>query len=443
MGKQKKTGKKIVKPVSAATGVSAAAGVSAPQDVTAAPDAVATNINIGNIDMQSSNISIGTMTQLSVSVSEAKPNISVSEAKPSVSEAKPTINPTIKKNKDKLPFVSICTPTFNRRPFIASMIKCFEHQDYPKNRMEWIIVDDGTDKIGELVQHIPQVKYYSIEKKLYLGNKRNLMHEKARGDIIVYMDDDDYYPPERVSHAVHMLQKTPTALCAGSSEIYIYFKHIEKMYQFGPYKDSHSTAGTFAFRRELLKLTRYDDGAALAEEKYFLKNYTVPFVQLDPLKTILVFSHAHNTFDKRRLLVDAQPQFTKESTKTVDMFVKEPDLRDFYMNQIEDLLKTYEPGRPNMKPDVLTQMVAIEKQRKTEMELMRKQQALAPAPTFTLTQGNGPPQQLTMPQVANILQQQQAQIVHLSSLIQGKDMEIKLLNEALADALSKTAESIL
>jgi glycosyltransferase involved in cell wall biosynthesis len=48
-----------------------------------------------------------------------------------------------------------------------------------------------------------------------LGQKRNIMHSHARGDIIVYMDDDDYYPPERVEHAVDMLTKNPQALCAG------------------------------------------------------------------------------------------------------------------------------------------------------------------------------------------------------------------------------------
>ena len=72
------------------------------------------------------------------------------------------------KNKNKLPklpFVSICTPTFNRRPFFPMAIKCFEHQTYPKDKMEWIIVDDGTDKIEELVSHIPQVKYFSYDKK--------------------------------------------------------------------------------------------------------------------------------------------------------------------------------------------------------------------------------------------------------------------------------------
>ena len=334
-----------------------------------------------------------------------------------------------------LPFVSICTPTFNRRPFIPYMIKCFEHQDYPKERMEWIIIDDGTDQIGDLVKHIPQVKYFALEKKLLLGHKRNLMHDKTKGDIIVYMDDDDYYPPDRVSHAVETLQKNPRALCAGSSELYIYFKHIQKMYQFGPYGPNHSTAGTFAFKRELLKLTRYEDGAALAEEKHFLKNYTIPFVQLDPLKAILVFSHEHNTFDKRRLLENMNPTFTKESAKTIDMFIKEPEFRDFYINQIPVLLKTYEPGRPNMKPDVLMQMVAIEKQRKKDMANAQQQM-----PTITLKQGDGPPQQLNMEQIMQILQQQQAQIIHLTNLLEGKDTEIKILTDTLLEYMSKEEE---
>ena len=51
------------------------------------------------------------------------------------------------------PFVSICTPTFNRRPFFPYIIKCIEYQDYPKDKLEWIIIDDGTDKIKDLVSH--------------------------------------------------------------------------------------------------------------------------------------------------------------------------------------------------------------------------------------------------------------------------------------------------
>jgi|UniRef100_A0A6C0D744 glycosyltransferase involved in cell wall biosynthesis len=270
-----------------------------------------------------------------------------------------------------LPFVSICTPTFNRRPFYPMIIECFNNQTYPKDRMEWIIIDDGTDKIEDLVKNIPQVKYFKYDTKMNLGKKRNLMHEKSKGEIIIYMDDDDYYPAERVSHAVETLQKNPKALCAGSSEMYIYFKHIHKMYKFGPYGANHSTAATFAFRRELLKQTKYDDNAALAEERLFLKNYTIPFVQLDSMKSILVFSHIHNSFDKKQLLEQLPNPYVTLSEKTIDDFVKEPNIKQFFMDEIDTILGIYEPGRPEHKPEVFKQMAEITKQRE---EMARQKQ---------------------------------------------------------------------
>lgn len=265
----------------------------------------------------------------------------------------------MKEKRVKKPFVSICTPTFNRRPFIESMIKCFEHQDYPKDKMEWIIVDDGTDKIGDLVKHIPQVKYFEYDEKMTLGRKRNLMHDKAKGDILVYMDDDDYYPPKRVSHAVQMLVNHPKILMAGSSELYIWFKHLNQMWQMGPYAPNHATAGTFAFKRELLKTQRYSDDACLAEEDYFLNHYTIPMIQLDPKNVILVFSHIHNTFDKKKMLKKPN-QYMKVSDKTVDDFIKKDEkLKHFYMDEIDDLLQNYAPGHPDMKPDVIRQTKAM------------------------------------------------------------------------------------
>ena len=275
----------------------------------------------------------------------------------------------------KYPLVSICTPTFNRRPFIPFMLKCFENQTYPKDRMEWIIIDDGTDKISDMLTHVPQIQYYSYDKKMTLGKKRNLAHEKCKGDIIIYMDDDDYYPAERVSHAVEMLENNPHALCAGSSIMHIYFKHVGKMYRFGPYGPNHATAATFAFRKELLKITHYEESACLAEEKFFLKNYTIPFVQLDTMKTILVFSHVHNSFDKKVLIQNGENDYVKETCISVDDFVKEFDIRHFFMEDIDTLLAIYEPGKPENKPDVTRQMKELhEKREKLMMEHEKKQQ---------------------------------------------------------------------
>lgn len=306
------------------------------------------------------------------------------------------------------PLVSICTPTFNRRPFIPMMIKCFEHQTYPKDRMEWIIIDDGTDKIEDLVKDIPQVKYYKYDNQMILGKKRNLMHEKCSGDIIVYMDDDDYYPPERVSHSVEMLISHPKALCAGSSEIYIYFKHINEMYQFGPYGSNHSTAGTFAFKKELLLQTSYDDNAALAEEKHFLKNYTIPFVQLEPKKTILVFSHIHNTFDKKNLLENPHPDYCKKSDRKVDDFVKSKEMMDFFMN-IDNQLKNYDFGKPANKPEVLRQTEKIYNERKKMLQEANKNNG-----NKIIIEQNGRKKELNLEETVEILRRQQEEIKKLS-----------------------------
>lgn len=273
---------------------------------------------------------------------------------------------TKKKTPKFYPTVSVCTPTFNRRPFINTMFECFKNQLYPKDKIEWIIIDDGTDKIKDLVEKsgIPQIKYFELDSKITLGAKRNLMHEKTTGDIIVYMDDDDYYPPERIQHAVEMLMSKQDILVAGASELYVYFKHINTMYQAGPYAPNHATAGTFAFKKELLKITKYNDSKSLAEEQEFLKDYSIPMVQLDPLKTILVFSHIHNTFDKKELLKNSN-DFFKPSDKKVEYFIKftkEASIKKFFMEDIETLLQEYEPGVPASKPDVLNQI----KQSKTE-----------------------------------------------------------------------------
>lgn len=334
------------------------------------------------------------------------------------------------KKIDKLPLVSVCTPTFNRRPFIPFMINGFNSQTYPKDKLEWIIIDDGTDKIGDLVSKLPNVKYFSYNEKMSLGKKRNLMHEKSRGDIIVYMDDDDYYPPERISHAVETLNKNPKALCAGSSEIYIWFKHIQKMIQFGPYGPNHATAGTFAFRRQLLKQTSYDDTAALAEEKHFLKNYTIPFVQLNPLKTILVFSHIHNTFDKKKLLENPNPKVVRESDKKVEDFVKQEDAKDFYMNQIEGLLERYKPGVPEMKPDVLKQMVKIEESRRKQIEEMALQNM-----NKTSIMYNGPngKHQLSSEEVVKVIQQLQDTNKQLISTLREKTKKIQELEDKISN----------
>ena len=248
------------------------------------------------------------------------------------------------------------------------MIKCFEHQTYPKDRIEWIIIDDGSDPIGDLVEHIPQVKYFYNTEKMVLGKKRNFMHSKCSGDIIVYMDDDDYYPPERISHAVDMLVQHPKFLIAGSSEMHMYFDSQKAVYQCGPYMNYHATAATFAFKKELLNQTSYDEENVFAEESKFTKSYTIPLIQLDTRKTILVFSHSHNSLNKEKMLENPAQTLIKPSRYTVDDFIKDPFLKQFYMYDMNIVLESYELGRREHKPRLIEQLEKQEIERDRKMK---------------------------------------------------------------------------
>lgn len=231
------------------------------------------------------------------------------------------------------PFVSVVTPTYNRRRFIPYLIRCYEQQTYRKDRMEWIILDDGQDKVGDLFaeasKRIPNIRYIALEEKETVPSKRNRLNEEAKGSIIVAMDDDDYYPPDRVSHVVTKFKANPKIQVAGASEIYMYYTDLKLIVKLGPYSPTHATNGTMAWRSTYGKKHRYDETVTHSEERSFLDDYKHPMIQLDPFKTMLVMSHSENTFGKKALL-DQENPFLKKTTMKLNNFIKDKILKDFY-----------------------------------------------------------------------------------------------------------------
>jgi glycosyltransferase involved in cell wall biosynthesis len=241
------------------------------------------------------------------------------------------------------PFVSVITPTFNRRRFIPYLIECYKSQTYSKEYMEWIILDDGTDPVGDLFTNlkIPNIRYIHEEEKQNIGAKRNRLNKEAKGDIIIAMDDDDFYFPERVAHTVHMLRSRPGIELAGASEVYMYYTDIKTIYKLGPYNNNHATNGTMAWLKSYADKHIYDESVTHAEEKSFLDNYKNPMIQLNPMKVMLVLSHSENTFDKKKLREQAEKQnsdgtsanpFIKKTVMKIKDFIKDSKLREFYSN---------------------------------------------------------------------------------------------------------------
>uniref|UniRef100_A0A6C0DNZ2 Glycosyltransferase 2-like domain-containing protein n=1 Tax=viral metagenome TaxID=1070528 RepID=A0A6C0DNZ2_9ZZZZ len=233
------------------------------------------------------------------------------------------------------PFVSVVTPTYNRRRFLPSLIQCYLSQTYPKDRMEWIILDDGEDCVRDVFEEaikkhsIPNVRYIYKDEKHLIGAKRNILNKEAKGEILVAMDDDDFYFPERVAHAVTRLQAAPKVELAGSSEIFMYYTDIQKIYRLGPYGERHATNGTMAWRKSYTLTHTYDETVTFAEEKSFLDQYRHPMVQLDPKKVMLVISHSENTFDKKKLRDTPNP-YMKLTDIKLSQFIRDANLRAFF-----------------------------------------------------------------------------------------------------------------
>ena len=202
------------------------------------------------------------------------------------------------------PFVTIVTPTYNRRHLLPLLEQCILRQTYPRCRMEWLIVDDSQDgqprfKPGN---HGVVTRYIVLPDKMTLGAKRNYTLEQARGQICVYMDDDDYYAPTRVAHAVETLQKHPEVHAVGTTYMPIYYVDTQEFVLVGPWGQQHTTAGSLAHRRILAETQRFDASATYSEEPSFLDRYKIPLVQLNPYQTMTCIAHASNTYDKKRVL---------------------------------------------------------------------------------------------------------------------------------------------
>ena len=225
-----------------------------------------------------------------------------------------------------LPKVSVLTPTYNRREFFPQYLRYVNAQTYPKHLIEMVVVDDGDDPIEDMCVHDKRIRYVRLTDRKPVGEKRNIAAQHATGEILVNMDDDDYYPPKRIANAVTKIRSSKTPL-AGSTTMYTYFVNTGEIKQLGPYHKRHATAGTMAYTKEYAMKNLFDGAASKAEESSFTMKFTEEMVQLDPMHAILCIAHYHNTVDKNTIKDSPACKDTKYKLKN---FIKEARDREFY-----------------------------------------------------------------------------------------------------------------
>jgi hypothetical protein len=242
--------------------------------------------------------------------------------------------------------VSIVTISqYIRADFLKILAKCITQQDYD-NIIEWVIVDTSsvgynrtTNDLSEIIKefrkdkNLPEIIYFQSTKS-NIGGWRNDYSKLTSGDIIVCMDDDDYYPSTRVSHAVEILADKQY-LIAGCDKMHFYDIYFKKMYTFKGFGTNHSTNNCIAYWKDYLTNHQYDEKARNAEEYSFTNSFTENMAQLESDKTILQFSHDTNTFIKRIIIM--QNSYLSKDSKyimhqdfTIDDFITNKEILDDY-----------------------------------------------------------------------------------------------------------------
>jgi glycosyltransferase involved in cell wall biosynthesis len=101
------------------------------------------------------------------------------------------------------PKISVVTPSFNQGPYIEDAIRSVAEQGYPN--YEHIIIDNcSTDETAEIASRYPNIIFIS-EPDEGQSDALNKGFKRASGDIICWLNADDYYMPGTFQKAVEVL----------------------------------------------------------------------------------------------------------------------------------------------------------------------------------------------------------------------------------------------
>jgi glycosyltransferase involved in cell wall biosynthesis len=121
----------------------------------------------------------------------------------------------------KYPKISIITPSYNQGHFIEQTIRSVLNQNYPN--LEYIIIDGGsTDNTIEVIKKYQnKITYWISEPDKGQSDAINKGLKIASGDIINWLNSDDYYEPNTLDIICKaFIENTNTKVVCGRSRIF-------------------------------------------------------------------------------------------------------------------------------------------------------------------------------------------------------------------------------
>jgi hypothetical protein len=221
--------------------------------------------------------------------------------------------------RDECPPISVVTLVYNRRKFWDLALHNMMITDYPRNKLEWVIVDDSddmeqsiSDKITRIQGVLPglNVVYVPYHEKITIGGKRNLGVKRSSHDIILMMDDDDHYPETSFRRRVAYLAKNPDRGCAVCTTIALYdLRTGISAVNVPPYDlplGKRISEATLTFRRSFY-LDRKFEKISMAEGDPFIQGREKQVIEMMPQHIIVSFCHGTNSSSRRIPPSDVKP----------------------------------------------------------------------------------------------------------------------------------------
>jgi glycosyltransferase involved in cell wall biosynthesis len=187
--------------------------------------------------------------------------------------------------------VTILIPSYNRARFSALITHNINIQTYP-SISQIIIYDDGEERCNLSKCRYP-VKYVSSEKRASIGAKRNLLISMAETGFCAFMDTDDMYSADYISHSMRQLYESGKSVC-GTSDMLLYSDGIT-YHQRCMFLDMLNEA-TLVFRRSHKGTF---GNANSSEGVSFLQGYLGDIVESDINKVMICMVHDSNTVPKK------------------------------------------------------------------------------------------------------------------------------------------------